>query len=139
MEALWAYMGPHFMLLLSIYVLYSNVISIYPVSCLVEIKLFQIVSGLLVHKYFYFNTPNTHCALVVALSEKQVPFSMAIGNGELVHECFPEHSRMGAARMKQDKETDKGYKKRGVSMERSKAGTKEKICPDGLNYPIKIQ
>ena len=37
-------MGPHFMLLLSIYVLYSNVTYIYPVSCLVEIKLFQIVS-----------------------------------------------------------------------------------------------
>ena len=32
------------MLLLSIYVLYSNVSEIYPVSCLVEIKLFQIVS-----------------------------------------------------------------------------------------------
>ena len=38
-------MGPHFMLLLSIYVLYSNVTYIYPVSCLVEIKLFQIVSN----------------------------------------------------------------------------------------------
>ena len=37
-------MGPHFMLLLLIYVLYSNVTYIYPVSCLVEIKLFQIVS-----------------------------------------------------------------------------------------------
>ena len=41
LEALWAYMGPHFMLLLSICVLYSNVTCIYPVSCLVEIKLFQ--------------------------------------------------------------------------------------------------
>ena len=29
----------HFMLLLSIYVLYSNVTYIYPVSCLVEIKI----------------------------------------------------------------------------------------------------
>ena len=35
-------MGPHFMLLLSIYELYSNVGYIYPVSCVVEIKLFQI-------------------------------------------------------------------------------------------------
>ena len=34
-------MGPNFILLLSIYVLYSNVSYIYPVSCLVEIKLFQ--------------------------------------------------------------------------------------------------
>ena len=37
-------MGPHFMLLLSIKVLYSNVSFIDPVSCIVEIKLFQIVS-----------------------------------------------------------------------------------------------
>ena len=29
---------------------------------------------------------------------EQVPFSMAIGNGELMHECFPKHSRMGTAR-----------------------------------------
>ena len=34
-------MGPHFMLLMSIYVLYSNVSYMYPVSCLVETKLFQ--------------------------------------------------------------------------------------------------
>ena len=38
-------MGPHFMLLLSIYVLYSNVTYIYPVSYLMEIKVFQIVSN----------------------------------------------------------------------------------------------
>ena len=39
-------MGPHFMLLLTIFVLYSNVTSIYLVLCLVEIKLFQIVSNM---------------------------------------------------------------------------------------------
>ena len=33
------------------------------------------------------------------------------------------------------KKTDVEGKKRGVSMEGSKAGTKEKRCPDGLNYP----
>ena len=49
---------------------------------------------------------------------------MAIGNGELMHECFPKHLRMGTARTKQDKETDEGGKKRGVSMEKSKAGAK---------------
>ena len=44
------------------------------------------------HNYFCFFAPNTNCALVVALSErKQVPFNMAIGNGELMHECFPKH------------------------------------------------
>ena len=58
---------------------------------------------------------------------------MAIGHGEL-HECFPKHSRMGTARTKQDKETDEEGKKRGVSMEKSKAGT-NKENPDGLSHP----
>ena len=73
------------------------------------------------------------CARVVALSEKQVPFSLAIGN-ELMHQCFPKHSRMGTARMKYDKETDGDGQNRGVSMERSKAGTKKRR-PDGLSLP----
>ena len=60
---------------------------------------------------------------------------MAIGNGELMHEFFPKHSRMGTTRMKKDNETVEECKKRGVSMLRSKAGTKEKRSPDGLNYP----
>ena len=46
-----------------------------------------------------------------------------------MHECFPKHSRMGTARMKQDKETDEEGKKKGASMERSKAGSKEKRSP----------
>ena len=32
--------------------------------------------------------------------KKEVPFSMAIGKEELMHECFPKHSLMGTARMK---------------------------------------
>ena len=55
-----------------------------------------------------------------------------------MHECFPKHSRMGTARMKQDKETDEDDKKRGVSMERSKAGTKER-SHTAYHYLIKIQ
>ena len=55
---------------------------------------------------------------------KQEPFRMAIGNLELMHECFPKHLRMGTARMKYDRERDED-KKRCVSMERSKAGTKK--------------
>ena len=72
-------------------------------------------------KYFCFFAPNAHCALVVALSEKkmQVPFSMAIGKGELMQECFLKHSRMGTTRLKYDKETDEEGKKRGASVERS--------------------
>ena len=37
---------------------------------------------------------------------------MAIGNGELVHECFPKHSRMGTARIKLAKETDEREEER---------------------------
>ena len=70
--------------------------------------------------------------------KNKVPFSMAIGNWELIHECFPKHSRMGTARMKYDKETDKDDKKRGVSVERSKAGKKKKI-PTAYHILTKIQ
>ena len=53
----------------------------------------------------------------------EVPFCMAIGNLELMHECFPKHSHMGTERMKSDEEK---CKKKGVSMEKRKAGTKER-------------
>ena len=46
--------------------------------------------------------------------------------------CVPEYSRMEPARMKKDKDTDE-VGQRGVSMERSKAGT-NKRSPDGLYY-----
>ena len=36
-----------------------------------------------------------------------------------------------------NKETDEEGKKRGVSVERSKAGTKQKRSPDGLNYALR--
>ena len=52
---------------------------------------------------------------------------MAIGNGELMHECFPKHLRMGTARIKYDKETNEGGKKRDVSMKNRKAGTKKYV------------
>ena len=59
---------------------------------------------------------------------------MAIENGELMHECFPKHLRMGTARTKRDKETDEDGKKRGVSMEKAKRGT-NKRSPVGLSHP----
>ena len=34
----------------------------------------------------------------ISARREQVLFSMAIGNGELMHECFPKHPRMGTAR-----------------------------------------
>ena len=78
-------------------------------------------------KFFYFFAPNAHCALVGAQSQKmQLPYSITIGNVELMHECLSKHSRMETARTKQHKETEEEGKKREVSMERSKAGTKER-------------
>ena len=40
------------------------------------------------------------CTCSCNVGKKQVPFSMAIGNGEPMHEYFPKHSCMGTARMK---------------------------------------
>ena len=34
----------------------------------------------------------------ISARREQVPFSMAIGNVELMRECFPKHPRMGTAR-----------------------------------------
>ena len=34
----------------------------------------------------------------ISARREQVQFSMAIGNGELMHECFHKHPRMGTAR-----------------------------------------
>ena len=70
------------------------------------------------------------CTCGCCVGKKRVPFSMVIGNVELMHECFPKHLRMGTARMKYDKEF-----MRDLIMERSKVGTKEKRSPDGLSLP----
>ena len=52
----------------------------------------------------------------------QATFSIAIGNGELMHKYFPK------------KETDEKGKKRGVSVERRKGGTKKR-SNDVLSHP----
>ena len=63
---------------------------------------------------------------------------MAIGNEELMHECFPKQSRMGTARMKYDNETDDYGKKRAVSMEKVLRARKKEV-PTAYLYLIKIQ
>ena len=40
------------------------------------------------------------CTCSCTVGKKEIPFSMATGNGELVRECFPKHSRMGTAGIK---------------------------------------
>ena len=62
----------------------------------------------------------------ISARREQVPFSMAIGNGELMHECFPKHPRMGTTREKLDNETEEEGKKRRINMERITADTKER-------------
>ena len=58
---------------------------------------------------------------------------------------FPKHLRMGTAKMKLDGETEEEGKKRGVSVERSKDGTKKKesrrhiiYCQNALFIASKI-
>ena len=63
---------------------------------------------------------------------------MAIGNGELMHECFPKHNLMGTARMKEDERTDEERKKRCMSMEKVK-WARNKEVPTAYHYIIKIQ
>ena len=52
--------------------------------------------------YLYFLYPEYtlfgNCSF--AVGKTQVPFSMAIGNEELMQKCFPKPSSKGSARMK---------------------------------------
>ena len=52
---------------------------------------------------------------------------MAIGKMDVMHECFPEHLRMGIARMRYDKDTEEECTKRRANMEESTAGTKNVV------------
>ena len=53
------------------------------------------------------------CTCSSTVGKKQVSFSMTIGNEELMQECFPEHLRMGTARMKQDREREEEMTEHG--------------------------
>ena len=75
-----------------------------------------------------YNSVRWACLVSLAPKrEKRKYHSLCIsrGYGLLVQERCPKHSSMGRARMKEDKETDED-KKRGVSVERSKAGAKKR-------------
>ena len=49
---------------------------------------------------FCLTTLCFHILSAFSLRVEQVPFSMAIGNVELMHECILKHLRMGTAIMK---------------------------------------
>ena len=84
------------------------------------------------HNYFDFFRYEYDCALVVALSEKQGPFSITIGNGELMHEWFPNIHAWKQQERNRTKKTDE-------EGERHEYGKKhsghEKRSPDGLSHP----
>ena len=84
--------------------------------------------------FLVFRSKYTMCSGSCTVGKNHVSFSMTIGNEELMHECIPKYLRMGTARMKQVREREED-KKRCVSTERSKAGTK-KWSHKGLNYSI---
>ena len=56
---------------------------------------------------------------------KQVPFRMAIGNEELMRECFLQHLRTGTARMKKDKKTEEEASTSSTFFERKKLPRRE--------------
>ena len=67
--------------------------------------------------------------------KKKVPFSMAIGNGELMHECFPKHLSMGTARMIKIKKQTKEVRREAWVWKKAKRARNKKRCPDGLSHP----
>ena len=64
------------------------------------------------------------CAHVIRRAKKASSIQCGLEKVELVQECFPKHFRVGAARIKADKETEKDDKQIRVKMERINVGTK---------------
>ena len=89
-------------------------------------------------KYFKLFAPNTHCALVVALSGKSGTIQYGYKIGATRARVFFQTLACGNSK-NEDKETEEECKKRGASMERNKAGTKEKEIQTTYHYLIKIQ
>ena len=50
--------------------------------------------------FLVFRSEYTLCTCNCTVGKRQVPFSIAIGNMELKHECFPKNLRMRTVRLK---------------------------------------
>ena len=59
---------------------------------------------------------------------------MAIRNGELVHECFPKHSRMGTARMKKIKKQTKKVRREERRVWKEVKRARKKEVPTAYYY-----
>ena len=70
---------------------------------------------------------------------KKVPLRIEIGNGELMQEYFPKHSRMETARMKQDKDTDEDTEVRREYGKKQRGHERKKSRRPITPYLIKIQ
>ena len=81
-------------------------------------------------KHFYFFAPNTHCALVVALSEKTSTIEYGYRKCGTNSPVFSQTLAHGNSKSKR---TQREGKKRGVSMVRSKE------VPKANHFIIKIQ
>ena len=57
--------------------------------------------------------------------DKITTFRIAIENFELMHECYPQHFRMGAARMKIGKEMEEKGMQNRLNLARSKWAQKK--------------
>ena len=70
-----------------------------------------------------------------------VPFSMATGNVELMHKCFPKHLRMGTTKMKEQKrlagKNENGKKESGHEIKNSTKATESdsSLPPQGRYCP----
>ena len=62
---------------------------------------------------------------------------MAIGNGELMHECFLKYLRMGTARMKYDKEAEEGVWTERSEYGKKQSGHEKKETPTAYHILIK--
>ena len=80
----------------------------------------KLTSSPYISTYVLFGQNNTNCRKKVIFHDKtncmlfqiaktnctrrEVPLGTAIGNEELMHECSPNHTRKGKARLKEDEE-----------------------------------
>ena len=76
-------------------------------------------------------------------SRKNLSVNMAIGNGKLMHECFPKHMSMGTARMKEDGDRSRkaeknnyGKKKSGIEIKKFRCLAIDRVyVPSGTLLP----
>ena len=80
----------------------------------------SLVTGYNVTSAEYFWKTNHKFFIHCVANNKKNPFSIAIENVKLVHECCPQHLGIGAARIKEDEETERVGKERRENINATK-------------------